>query len=148
MGLYFQQSGRSPQSVGDASTPILGARWRVDTRRIDCLEKDPADPSIEKWEVPTNDGPFMAKIDEVNQGGLAEFEAAIRWWSINQRDRAGHVLEKAGWRKDSRHDADWQWVSDLLAMADSEHKRAMVAQARALFPRYFQECLDDGTCGT
>jgi len=143
VGLYFQQSPRTPGEVGGNVVLSLDWQWQQDLRRIDELEKNPQ-LEVGQWVLPQLVDPhFEWFIRQVADSGLPSLEAAIRTWGREQPDRVPGVLERAGWWR--YHPMiprpDFDVMDGILKMPDGEERTQLLARARAESPRFYQHCL-------
>ena len=153
MGLYFQQSGRSPFQVGDNSSGAMTKTWYRDHMRMDALDKD-SNLALDHWVALPGHG-FATLTADVNNSRQSSLEAAIRSWARGIRgprqEHMAAILQKACWvttdQRESYRDA-WNFADHILRMEEGEGKEVLMARARTAFPRFFKFCEDDvSRCG-
>ena len=142
VGLYFQHSGRHPAEVGGQwQISLSGRGWRLSSRRLDVMEKNPGVPPGD-WLPTPNDAQFQGVANLVMQGCQESLEGAIRWWSTQYEPKhhgVERVLRKAGWVNDFdlMMIPDYNVMHNILNMDDISEKTALIARAKAESPRYY-----------
>ena len=151
VGLYLQDSGRTPGQIGQNVAHSLSCRgWEPDLRRQDVLNTAP-NVAIDRWVVP-NDPRFLANAAKVGRY-TAPFEASICWFAV-ERDVSGltmeHIIRKAGWTTwaETVESMPFRIVHTIFIMDEGEEKERRMAQAKQESPLFFGYCLKDPFCGT
>ncbi|KAL6721878.1 hypothetical protein ACLMJK_000983 [Lecanora helva] len=140
VGLYLQQSGRTPYQVG-----CSGGRgdWEPNHLRADILDKD-SSQDLGQWKKPNGEPLFDEVLRRVQDGNELILEEVIHSWASTANPPTVHwILEKAGWRTGMDRSPEWHLVDDILKMENREERDKKIAQARAERPRFFQACEDD-----
>jgi len=148
VGLYLQNSGRTPFQVG-----CLGGQnnWKLCNRRLDKLERNEVN-NIDRWLEPPEKSLLMHFCQQVENGNQQAFEYAIREWAVNVNPEwVVLILKKAGWRTKcawgSDNSADWQVMDNILKMPNGEERSRLMARAKQESPRFFEECERNIFCG-
>ena len=148
VGLYFQDSGRSPLDVAGQLASKLNDGWVRDHRKLDERDKN-AQLRAEGWVDPSGDIVFQRTMAEIAATKLVPFEATIRWWAENAvAPKVAEVLQRAGWTQESPMLSEsWQVMDRLFKMNEGPEKEKLLAQAKQESPRFYQYCLESLFCG-
>ena len=150
VGLYLQESGRTPVQIGQNVAYSLSCRgWERDLRRQDLLNAIPSS-ATNCWVVP-DDALFLAIVAEVARY-TAPFEASIRWFA-QEHDALGfkmeQIIRKAGWTTwmEIAESVPFKIMQDIFKMEEGKGNQMKRAQAKEESPLFFEYCSNDLFCG-
>ena len=144
IGLYLQDSGRTPHQVTGSLDTLLPRYYLPDMRRLDLIEQGPQHDQGQ-WVLPAQtDRELITLLREVRRPTM---EGAIRVWAHEMPHRIGPVLNRAGWYERLERRPEWYTVDEVLKMEEGEEKEKKMAAARKESPRFFEQCANNLLCG-
>ncbi len=154
VGLYVQESGRTPLQVGLTTLDGAGllypvqelGRWIRDWRRVDEWEKSPT--VADCWPQPA-EGSITALLCRQIGAGIHQqiLEEAIRRWAIRCPSSVEGVVRRAGYMLKYERAHEYSIMSAIKKMAGGAERERLVGLARRESPRFAEECMMDEYCG-
>lgn len=154
VGLYVQESGRTPPQVGFTTVdgaglqhPVQGlGKWSRDWRKVDEWEMNPT--VTDRWPLPA-EGSIVALLLTQIEAGIRQqiLEEAIRRWAMSSPLSVEGVVRRAGYMLKCDRPREFSIMSELKKMPEGAEKERLVAQARWESPRFAEECMMNEYCG-
>lgn len=138
-GLYMQATQRAPFQIGCNGSHNS---WRVDTLRLDILEKESNRNDIQPlWPLPVDDPDFMDLVQRISRGNGLLFEQVVAQWAPGANPYwIDEIVKGAGWTTGDNRTRDWEIIDAILKMPNGEERDDLIRQAKQERPRFFNEC--------
>ena len=152
VGLYFMESGRTPnQIVTGYQGRKLAEVWRKDILRLDMRDRN-SHINDGRWRLDNADQMVVSIGRQIAEDGFKcqIFEEGVRLWASHPQNDiiVASVLERADWtQSNSVCSAEWMVMDKILTMENGEEKNRLLEQAQREAPRVYSACLDQVWCG-
>lgn len=135
----MQATQRAPFQIGCNGSHNS---WRVDTLRLDILEKESNRNDIQPlWPLPVDDPDFMDLVQRISRGNGLLFEQVVAQWAPGANPYwIDEIVKRAGWTTGDNRTRDWEIIDAILKMPNGEERDDLIRQAKQERPRFFDEC--------